>query len=289
MRKIMHIQKIAGWFGILCLPVLFMNIPLLGQGKSEVIEKVFQMDASRPAELEFLDVDGNLYLSPSADSSISVRIKKDVKIRDARRAERILRETKVELHHQGNFLKIRIRYPRFKGIFFWLSDTQRVKVVSEISVPVNSRVKAHLVDGSIYGEGLQADLDLNIVDGDIRLTEIKGTARIHDVDGKIHISGDLKDLHLRSVDGDIRVNLSQASVMEKDWDIRTVDGDVDVTVPADFSADVSLQTEDGRVETEVPLLTTKETFRKKLTGKLNNGGFLFSIRTTDGRISLRKQ
>jgi len=273
---------------ILCLPILAFQIPLLAQEKSELIEKTFRMDASRPVVLEFQDVDGNLFLSPSADNTISVRIKKDVKGRDGKRAERLLRETKVEIDERGNSLTIRITYPRFKGIFFWLSDFQRVRVTSEISVPANIRLKAHLVDGSIHGDNLQGDLDLEITDGDIRLSGLKGTVRADGVDGKMSVSGNLKGLNLKTVDGDIRVGLSPASTMAEDWEIRTVDGDVDISLPTDFSADLSLQTRDGKIETEIPLTVTKGISRKKLNGKLGGGGFLFSIRTGDGHISFKK-
>jgi DUF4097 and DUF4098 domain-containing protein YvlB len=101
------------------------------------------------------------------------------------------------------------------------------------------------------------------------------------------IAGALKELRLKSTDGDIRVDCSSSSVMEKDWEIRTGDGDVEISLPSNFSADLSLQTRDGRIRTELPVAVTKEISKKRLAGKLNNGGLLFSIRTGDGQISLR--
>lgn len=289
MTKAIGSRKSVKRLFIFCLPLLALQVPLLAQEKSETIEKSFRMDAARPAALEFHDVDGNLYLSPSADNTMAVRIKKEVRSRDGKRAERLLRETKVAIDQHGNTLSIRIKYPRFRGFFFWLTDNQRVKVTSEISVPANTRIKADLVDGSISGDGLQGDLDLEIVDGDIRLSQLRGTIKVNAVDGQINVSGDMKGLELQSVDGDIRVSLSPGSAMAKDWEIRTVDGDVEISLPADFSADLGVQTSDGRIETDFPLDVTKGITKKKLSGKLGGGGFLFSIRTTDGRVSLRKK
>ncbi len=145
------------------------------------------------------------------------------------------------------------------------------------------------MDGLISGDGLQGDLDLEIVDGDIRLNQLRGTIIASAVDGQINVSGDMKGLELQSVDGRIRVNISPGSTMAKDWKIRTVDGDVEVTLPADFSADLGVQTSDGHIETDFPLAVTKGITHKKLSGKLGSGDFLFSIRTTDGDVSLRKR
>ena len=271
------------------IAVLAFSLALPAQDKTEVIEKSFRPDGSRPAVLEFHDVDGRLILSPSADGTLSVRILKAVKVRDAKRAERLLRDTKVEIDQRGDTVTVRIRYPRFRGFFFWLSDSARVKVTSEIAVPAGVRIKADLVDGSIRGDNLEADLDLEIVDGDIRLDGLKGSVRAGSVDGGILVAGDIKGLDLKAVDGDIRVDLSPGSVMDEGWRIRTTDGDVDIILPEGFAADMEIQKGDGRIQTEWPLTTVKRLTRKTLSGKIGAGGQVFAVRTVDGHITLKKK
>ena len=268
---------------------LALSLALPAQDKTEVIEKSFRPGGSRPAVLEFHDVDGRLILTPSADGILSVRIRKEIKVRDAKRAERLLRETKVEIDERGGTVTVRIRYPRFRGLFFWLSDSSRVKVTSEISVPAGIRVKADLADGSIRGDNLQADMDLKVVDGDILLDGLKGSVRAVSVDGEIRVSGEIKHLDLKAVDGDIRVDLSPPSVMGGGWSIRTTDGDVEVILPDGFAAEMEIQKGDGRLQTDWPLTTVKRLTRKTLSGKIGAGGRTFSIRTTDGDITLTKK
>jgi len=298
-------KKLPLFFLLLGLAVLALPGFLAAQEKSEVIEKTFPMDISKPVSLEFHDVDGNLTFSPSGDNTIRVKIKKEVRSHSARRAERLFKDTTVDFSQNGNSLVIRIRYPHWRGFFFWVGDFQRVKVTSEVFLPENSSLKVDLVDGEIRGSGLKGEMNLKSVDGDIRLSQIQGTiqAKTTDgdmdfrdiggrvladtVDGRMAIAGDLKELWLKSTDGDIRVDCSSSSVMEKDWEIRTGDGDVEISLPGNFSADLSLQTRDGRIRTDIPVAVTKEISKKTLSGKLNNGGLLFSIRTGDGQISLR--
>lgn len=298
-------KKLPLFFWLLGLAVLALPSFLAAQEKTEVIEKTFPMDVSKPVSLEFHDVDGNLTFSPSGDNTIRVKIKKEVRSTSARRTERLFRDTTVDFSQNGNSLVIRIRYPRWRGFFFWIGDFQRVKVTSEIFLPENSALKVEVVDGDVRGNGLKGELNLKTVDGDIRLSQIQGTIQARTIDGEIDfkdisggvladtvdgrmtIAGALKELRLKSTDGDIRVDCSSSSVMEKDWEIRTGDGDVEISLPANFSADLSLQTRDGRIRTEMPVAMTKEISKKRLSGKLKNGGLLFSIRTGDGHISLR--
>jgi hypothetical protein len=298
-------RKLPLSFWLLGVAVLVLPAFLSAQEKTEVIEKTFPVDISKPVSLEFHDVDGSLILSPSGDSTIRVKIKKEVRSINARRTERLLRETTVDFSQSGNFLVIRIRYPRRRGFFFWIGDFHRVKVTSEVFLPENSRLKADLVDGEVRGSGLKGKMNLKTVDGDIRLSQIQGAiqakttdgridlkdiggrVQAETVDGRMAVAGALRELRLKSIDGNIRVDCSSTSVMEKEWEIRTTDGDVDILLPGNFSADLSLQTGDGRILTEIPAAVTKETSKKRLEGKLNGGGYLFSIRTGDGQISLR--
>jgi hypothetical protein len=300
-------RKIALFSCLLGLIVLALPSFLAAQGKSEVIEKTFPMDISRPVSLEFHDVDGNLTFSPSGDNTIRVKIKKEVRSTSDRRAERLFRDTTVDFSQSGNSLVIRIRYPRWRGFFFWFGDFNRVKVTSEVFLPENSNLRVDLVDGDVRGSGFKGEMDLKTVDGDIRLSQIQGTIRAKTtdgdidfkdiagrvladtVDGDVAIAGTFKELRLESTDGDIRVDCSPSSAMEKDWEIRTVDGDIELSLPSDFSADLSIQTRDGRIRTEIPVAVTKEISKKRLSAKLNNGGPLFSIRTGDGDISLRSR
>jgi len=272
---------------LIAVPALSLALP--AQDKTEIIEKSFRTDASRPAVLEFRDVDGRLILSPSDEAAISVRIRKEVKTRDAKRAARLFRDTKVELEQRGNTVTVRIRYPRFRGLFFWLRDSARVKVVSEIRVPAGAQVKAELVDGPVRGDNLEANVAVDIVDGDVRFDGLKGTVRVDSVDGDTEVSGDIKSLDLKSVDGDIRVALSPGSAMSEDWKIRTTDGDVTVYLPESFSAEMEIRKGDGRLETDWPVESRKGLSRHTFNATIGSGGRLLSIRTVDGRVTLKRK
>lgn len=259
---------------------------LPAQGQVETIEQTYRMDPGKPAELVFKDVDGLLVLRPSSDGAISVKVRKEALTKDAKRAERLLRETTVDISQKGNAVSVRVRYPRLRGIFFWVNDLGRIKVVSEISIPAGTRVRADLVDGSISGDGIRADAILDVVDGDIRLDGFAGRLDAEAVDGRITVSGELRGLRLRTIDGDVRIDAAPGSAMSDAWSIRTVDGDIDLALPPGFSADLSIQG-DGRLETLIPLEGSGRTRGRKLTARIGGGGKPLELRTGDGRIRIR--
>jgi hypothetical protein len=262
------------------------GFPLPAQDQVETVEKTYLMDPGKSAELIFKDVDGLLVLRPSADDTISVKVRKEALTKDAKKAARLLRETTVDIEQRGNAVSVRIRYPRLRGIFFWVSDMSRIKVVSEISLPAGTRVRADLVDGSISGEGVRADLRLDVADGDVRLEGFSGRLDAGAVDGRITVSGELHSLRIETIDGDVRIEAAPGSIMSDDWTVRTVDGDIDLALPPGFSADLAVQG-DGRLETLIPLEGSDRSRGKKLTARIGGGGRLFSLRTGDGRIRIR--
>ncbi|MGB8951140.1 MAG: DUF4097 family beta strand repeat-containing protein [Candidatus Aminicenantales bacterium] len=299
-------KKINRIFLSILFPFCLLFSSPLPEDKVEFFEKTFDMDPTQPAHLEFHDVDGNLSFSPSGDNTLRLQVKKEIRGRWNRKAERLLRQTKISVSQTGNKLTVRITYPKWKGIFFWLSDSRRIRVTSEITLPENSRLYAKLVDGSINGRGVKGIMDLRTVDGSIELTDIRGSIRADTVDGRIHlnriegdvqaetvdgnvrISGDIKSLRVDAVDGNIKVAVSPLSFMEKSWRIKTIDGDVEIFLPEDFSAELDLHSGDGRVTSDFPLHLGGVYSKRTITGRLNAGGPLLIVKTSDGHIALKR-
>jgi DUF4097 and DUF4098 domain-containing protein YvlB len=301
--------KMKRIYSILCM-ILFCLISLCfslaAQEKAETLEKIFSIDGSQPVFLEFKDVDGNLKFSGSEVNLVQVKVKKEVDTRDLKRAGRLLRETEIEFSQNGNSISIEVKYPKIRGVFFWFRDYERVKVSTEIVLPLKSNLHCTLVDGSVSGEKVQGEMNLKTVDGTIRLTDAEGTIQAKTVDGRIILknikgkvdaattdgditfSGRIKALSLETTDGDITAEIAPQSQMEADWLVKTTDGDVDFYTAPDFSADFLLQTDDGHIDCHLPLTFTETISEKKLSGKIGQGGYLLKIKTGGGTISLGK-
>ena len=286
------------------LLLLVIAIPSTAALREETIEKTLQIDGTVPVHFEYFDNDGDVSFSTWNRNEVQILIHKEIRSINGRRSERLLEDTKVDISQRNNTIRVRVRYPRIRG-FVFISDSGRVKVTSEIKVPAKTNLNCQLDDGDITIEGLDGDLHLKADDGTIRVIESRGfvegdtddgrinlenysgKAYLDSDDGDILISGHFSALDLESDDGDVRVRNLGVLSMESDWLIKTDDGDVEVYFTDDFSADFHIDTDDGRIDSQVPIVFKKINSNRTLSGKINEGGYLISIKTDDGDISLK--
>ena len=69
--------------------------------------------------------------------------------------------------------------------------------------------------------------------------------------------------------------------------LETTNGGVSLTVPDDIKADVSASCTNGGISISGLKMETTESTRRRIEGKVNGGGSLIDLRTTNGGIRLR--
>jgi len=291
---------------LICLCFLIcVALPLAAQ-EGDSFEKLIDIDGTQAVHLEFIDVDGSLTFSTWDKDQVEIHVRKEVRVRDPKRAARLLEETRIDLDTRGNSIRLEMIYPRIRGLVIGIHDTGRIEVTTEIRVPVRTDLRCRTKDGSIRGSGTQGKLDIKTEDGSIRLSringditaisedgrvileDVKGSVKAVCEDGDIILSGEITHLRLEAEDGDIESVISSGSSMGGDWWIEAEDGDVDLSLPANFSADLYLKTDDGDIDSRLPITLRDINSRSKLTGELNQGGPMLTIKTEDGDITLRE-
>jgi DUF4097 and DUF4098 domain-containing protein YvlB len=73
-----------------------------------------------------------------------------------------------------------------------------------------------------------------------------------------------------------------------EWRVEIGNGNVTLEVPGNLAADVALQSGDGYIDLDLPVMTEGKLKQNEIHGKLNGGGKLVTIHTRDGSIHLRK-
>jgi len=294
-----------GYMGIIFAFLALMAGPLTGAEKEETIDRTFEIDPSRPVEFEFTENDGDVRFSVWNRAEVRIVIRKEVMADNGSRVERLLRDTKADISHNKNSIRVNIRYPRVRG-FFVITNVYRVKVTSEIMLPSSANLICRSDDGDIFIQGVQGEFNLRADDGTIEvdnsegqleastddgrvvLRDFSGEVKIESDDGDQLISGNFVRLDLESDDGDMTIKNFSPTCDRNDWTIETDDGDVEIYLPGTFSADVLVKTDDGSIDTFIPIVFKELTSKTNLSGKLNEGGRLISIRTDDGDITLRE-
>ena len=158
-----------------------------------------------------------------------------------------------------------------------------------IQVPFNSSLKLRCVnDGDIKVERVSGEVDVDDLNGGVKLLNISGAAVAH------------------SLNEDVVVTLDQVTP-GKSMSFSTMNGDVDVTLPADVKARVKMKSDNGEIYSDFDIKQepnpanpkVSEThgkdghfrvqFDKVTYGSINGGGPEMQFTTFNGKIYLRKK
>jgi hypothetical protein len=289
------------------------EVNLNSEGLSAREVKTFKV--SGVAELSLDTFDGSIELHSWDRNEIEVEIEK-------RAMERVLLdEIKIDAQQQGDKVTLKVTGPtrmEHRGLTIGvnISPTARLRV----AVPRNINIRAVSGDGSIRAEAIEGRLVLNTSDGTVTGTRLGGDIQIRSGDGSIrldHITGKLdletedgnigleaqpSVLRAKTGDGSIRATIEPDTVMADNWELTTSDGTVVVNLPGVFSAELDVETSEGAVRTNHPLLDDEDRTRRRdgedgdqrrerrrmLRSKLGDGGKMFRIRSGDGSIRIER-
>ncbi len=149
--------------------------------------------------------------------------------------------------------------------------------VAEIFLPSNQNI-------SVKGDGLN-DIEIIGFSGEIEATsEIVGNIRVKDVTGPVT---------LNSNTGTVEVVFNKVN-QSAPISISTATGEIDVTLPKDTAADLSLHSTMGEIYSNFELSVPdknglKAISTQKITGSINNGGVKIQLNSATGNIYLRKK
>ena len=154
-----------------------------------------------------------------------------------------------------------------------------------ISVPPDTSLTLHTMHGEIAVEGVKGELDVDSMNGKITLTNVSGSVLANAMNGAMKVTMD-------SVDPNKPLSFS------------SLNGTIDVTLPADFKANLKLRTDHGEIYSDFDFklgggaVTEKNDsadgkFKVKMdrtiTGTINGGGTEATFKTYNGTIYLRKK
>ncbi len=116
------------------------------------------------------------------------------------------------------------------------------------------------------------------------MAEINGSVRISDVTGPITAE---------ALNGELEVSFDKVS-QSSPISLYTTNGELDISIPANTPANLTLSTINGEIYTNFDLTLPdknglKPIATKKVRGSINNGGVDIQLKSTNGTIYLRKK
>jgi hypothetical protein len=276
-------------------------------------EKTFQV--SGPVDLEVQTRSGDVIVRSGAAGSVSIRAKiyvGDHWLFGDRHTDVSDVEQHPPLRQDGNSIHI---------------DNVSVRNISvdyEITVPVDTTIRAHSGSGNETIEGTRGNADVQTGSGDVKLSQLTGEIHIQTGSGNVRAvdvagsirggagSGDIEvqetasgdiDLHtgsgnvsVRGIQGALRAEAGSGDITAEGtqagaWEIRTGSGNVHVRLPANAAFDADISTSSGTLDVDAPVTMTVqgrvEGTRKQIAGKVRGGGPLLTLRTGSGDIHIQ--
>jgi len=157
-----------------------------------------------------------------------------------------------------------------------------------ISVPVHTSLKLSAVnDGDIVVTGVDGEMDVNDTNGSVTLNRISGNCVAHALNGRVLVTF-------------LRVN------PDKPMAFSSLNGDIDVTLPPEIKANVTIRSDRGDVfsdfdvqlQTAAPQQTVEDSrghggkyrvkIDKSVHGSINGGGPEYQFTNFQGSIYIRK-
>ncbi len=147
-------------------------------------------------------------------------------------------------------------------------------------------IKVRSNDGSVNIQEFNSDvnlqragwIDIQTDDGSVTMSRVVGDIKVRSNDGSTRVQEVSGDVNIQSDDGRITVVYSEDAGGVCNISLVTDDAAIDLTAPANFSADVEVITNDGSINTDLPI---------KVTGKLGKSGIKGTIRTGEGRLYIK--
>jgi len=190
---------------------------------------------------------------------------------------------RIDEHQEGNNVQISVHEPHMV-MFSFSRHTIRI----ELMVPRQTNLDLHSGDGHIELEQVRGTMRLDTGDGHIEARSLDGSLRARTSDGAIRVQGRFDNLELHTGDGHVEAQVAAGSRMNSGWSVSTSDGSVNLHLPGEFAADLDARTGDGHITLDFPVTVSGSFGQNKIRGKMNGGGQVLEIRTSDGNITLER-
>lgn len=146
-------------------------------------------------------------------------------------------------------------------------------------------VSLQAVSGSVNVRDANGKISVNAIEGGVTIENSRGAMNVESVDGDVILRGiDSDNVGVNAVDG----NVTFSGTIRDDgrYFMSTHDGDLDITIPRNANARVSVATFDGDLVSDIPIQLEGDFSQKRFSFTLGSGRALMELSSFDGVIRL---
>ena len=280
--------------------VFFISCVLVAATLAHTIEERFEKTESLQSGgiFSLSNKNGSIEISSWNREEVRIEALKTVKSSSRRHAREAMEDLKIEIDTRGrDEISVETEYPRqyqkdegLGGVLdaiFGGRKKPQITVQYWITVPERVDLRVRTTNGRIKIEEIVGKTNVSSTNGRIDMYDINGFIDVSTTNGKIELTGVEGGLDASTTNGGVEISYSSRADISEDISIRTTNGGIDLELPDDIDADVSARTTNGHIDTDFPITVKGRQGRKHLSGRINNGGPLIDLKTTNGSIHIR--
>lgn len=250
------------------IPVLFALFSFAASGlraedaTQERFEKNYDLAGVHKVRVQ--NVNGPIQIETGGDQLRVVAVKK---VKSASDSD-LLKETEIRVTKSGSVIEVETMLPKRGGFFQWsfFGRGSSADVAYQITLPAALALEAETVNGRLAAANRTGDLVLSTVNGGVRVDGHDGPLKVNTVNGSVEVSF--------------------AGLMRQ-ANLETVNGSITVTCARESSIRCTLQTTNGRIQSQFPEVTVEGKWGpKEARGAINGGRESLAVETVNGDVRL---
>ncbi len=241
---------------------------------TKTLEEFFKKKVSlQPGGKVILDNrNGSVLVEGWDRDEVLIEARIEVKGGNERKLRETLEEVEVMVDAESDKITIDTRYPEtgFTSILDVLFGNHvNVNVTYTLMVPY------------------QTNLKIKTTNGRVKVVDVSGQLMLRTTNGKVEAENVGGVLMARTTNGSVTTRIEKLDA-DGEYELITTNGSIRVYLPSHAAFDVRARTTNGSIETDFPLTIEGKYAGKNVRGRVNGGGPLFFLETTNGSIRINK-
>jgi hypothetical protein len=280
MRKPMLRMMILALLGLV-LPALAAQAATL----KETFQKSFPLRAGEKVTLR--NVNGGVVVEAWDRGEVQVVAEKEVKAGDAELARKAMDQVQIQAGRGDGGLRIETRLPkRNNGVFDWMFGRDvNINVKYRLRVPRDSKLDVQTVNGGLRLAGTRGDAVMETTNGGIEIEKAEGRLELETTNGAIQVADSAGSVSATTTNGGIDIELHDVSDGD-DMRFSTTNGGVTLRLPRNARLSLDAAVSNGRVTSDFEVAGADQRNRRRLSGDINGGGGRVVVRTTNGGVAI---
>jgi DUF4097 and DUF4098 domain-containing protein YvlB len=264
-------------FIALCITLLILVVSsvLAGADYKDTFLKTLPLKAGDRFSLE--NVNGGVTIATWKDDKVEIKA-----VKTARRNEEDLAKVEIRVDESAGSVSVKAVWPKFP---------RRANVTVEFTVMVPEGVnltQVETVNGGVDVTGRYGRAEVGTTNGSVTVKDASGELEADTTNGEVRVSRFEGRIKADTTNGDIRLE----SVTFKDGlSAETTNGSIKLGIVSSegLNADLRASVTNGHITVDFPItLQNLRQSRRRIEGRIGQGGPEISLHTTNGSINLTK-